>query len=216
MPDIGAGGSVGIIGHSQGGGAALWSAQLAPTYAPELDVRGVIAAAPAAELAQISDWLVGPESGQRAWINALLLGSAWHTVYELPLDAIFDATNQDRANTLQSACPFDIPAPDQQPLLTNPALLPGWRDEFTANTPGGAKSNAPILVIQGTADEQIPVDSTRTAVQRLCGAGDAVELRIVEGGSHGDALFAQEQLDLARDWMADRFAGKSASHGCAG
>ena len=39
-----------IWGHSQGGHAALWSAALAPEYAPELRVLGVAAAAPATDL----------------------------------------------------------------------------------------------------------------------------------------------------------------------
>jgi pimeloyl-ACP methyl ester carboxylesterase len=37
-----------IYGHSQGGHAALMAAEIAPTYAPELDVVGTIAAAPRA------------------------------------------------------------------------------------------------------------------------------------------------------------------------
>src|SRR5207248_3120094 len=38
-----------IWGHSQGGGAAAFAAELAPTYAPDLAVVGSIVGAPAAE-----------------------------------------------------------------------------------------------------------------------------------------------------------------------
>ncbi|MDR2538646.1 MAG: lipase family protein, partial [Bifidobacteriaceae bacterium] len=42
-----------IMGHSQGGGAALWTGILAPKYAPELNIAGVIAAAPASNIPQV-------------------------------------------------------------------------------------------------------------------------------------------------------------------
>ena len=49
-----AGTRVAIFGHSQGGQAALWTADAAP-YAPELSLVGVAAAAPAAELVPLID-----------------------------------------------------------------------------------------------------------------------------------------------------------------
>ena len=44
----GAGTRVAVYGHSQGGHAALWTGDVAPTYAPEFQIVGVAAAAPAA------------------------------------------------------------------------------------------------------------------------------------------------------------------------
>ncbi len=38
-----------IWGHSQGGHAALWSGQIAPQYAPELQIKGVAAISPASD-----------------------------------------------------------------------------------------------------------------------------------------------------------------------
>ena len=42
-----------IYGHSQGGHAALFAAEMAPTYAPDLHVVGVVAAAPATGLSTL-------------------------------------------------------------------------------------------------------------------------------------------------------------------
>src|SRR5205823_5163003 len=39
-----------VAGHSQGGQAALFAGEIAPVYAPDLDVRGVAALAPATEV----------------------------------------------------------------------------------------------------------------------------------------------------------------------
>src|SRR3954447_9757233 len=49
--------SVAIMGHSQGGHAALWAAALAPTYTPELKVRGTVAYAPASHVKDQSNLL---------------------------------------------------------------------------------------------------------------------------------------------------------------
>ncbi|MFD4461232.1 alpha/beta fold hydrolase [Nocardia sp. NPDC058480] len=42
-------GPVGLFGYSQGGGAAAAAAELQPTYAPELDLRGAYLGAPAVD-----------------------------------------------------------------------------------------------------------------------------------------------------------------------
>lgn len=42
-------------GHSQGGHAVLWTGMLAPDYAPELDLVGVAAFAPATDLCALAD-----------------------------------------------------------------------------------------------------------------------------------------------------------------
>ncbi|MGH2417137.1 MAG: alpha/beta fold hydrolase [Candidatus Limnocylindria bacterium] len=43
--------TVALAGHSQGGHAALFAAELAPTYAEDLPVVGTVAVAPAGDLA---------------------------------------------------------------------------------------------------------------------------------------------------------------------
>ena len=46
-----------VWGHSQGGHAALWTGVLAPTYAPEVDIVGVAAIAPASDVVGLADHL---------------------------------------------------------------------------------------------------------------------------------------------------------------
>ncbi|MBB5597932.1 lipase family protein [Neomicrococcus lactis] len=46
-------------GHSQGGGSALWTGKIAPTYAPDVPLSGVAAMAPASDLKA----LIGSLSG---------------------------------------------------------------------------------------------------------------------------------------------------------
>jgi hypothetical protein len=65
-----------VAGQSQGGGAALWAAQLAHTYAAELDARGAVALAPAAELPTILAAVAGPPLDAQARSVANSIGSS--------------------------------------------------------------------------------------------------------------------------------------------
>jgi dienelactone hydrolase len=66
-----------ISGHSQGGHAALFAASLAPTWTPELRVRGTVAFAPASHLAAQSQATLGidlPGRGLGAIAGLVLRG----------------------------------------------------------------------------------------------------------------------------------------------
>src|SRR5262249_57204963 len=52
-----------VFGHSQGGQSALFAGELAASYAPELNVLGVAAAAPAADVEQILPLAAGISGG---------------------------------------------------------------------------------------------------------------------------------------------------------
>ena len=49
-----------VWGHSQGGGAAAFTAELQPTYAPEIPLVGAIAGAPPADVATSSLGAISP------------------------------------------------------------------------------------------------------------------------------------------------------------
>jgi Secretory lipase len=50
LPHVDASDRTFIYGHSQSGQAALFAGEIASTYAPELQILGIIAGAPAAEI----------------------------------------------------------------------------------------------------------------------------------------------------------------------
>ena len=55
LPDAGASNRFAVWGHSQGGHAALYAGELAASYAPDLKLVGVAAAAPATYLVELFD-----------------------------------------------------------------------------------------------------------------------------------------------------------------
>ena len=71
LPNVGSIGAVVVAGHSQGGPAALFAAEIAPEYAPDLDLVGVVALAPGAELAALADSLA-----ESPYKGLVLIGAA--------------------------------------------------------------------------------------------------------------------------------------------
>lgn len=73
MPEAAAGSDYTVWGHSQGGQAALFTGMIASSYAPELRLRGVAAAAPATDLATLLRDDIGTVGGKN--IAAMTLWS---------------------------------------------------------------------------------------------------------------------------------------------
>jgi pimeloyl-ACP methyl ester carboxylesterase len=204
LPDCGTGSDVAVVGLSQGGHAALWTAELASGYAPELGLRAVVAAAPGGDLAALARWLAGPDGTPVGWLNAILVLSAWHEVYGLPLENALTPKARKLAAALQTSCPdYSVAVPDQ-PLTADLSVASGWRDQLEANTPGSSRARTPILILQGTEDEQVPLHTTLSAVERLRAAGNDVELRILDGADHEASLFGPGRLDDIHAWISDR------------
>src|ERR1700690_3925519 len=108
MPGAGGGKKFVVWGHSQGGHAALFTGLIAKTYAPELDLLGVAAAAPATDLATLMNDDINSVGGKN--ITAMTLWS-WHRVYNASLDKILDPVAMPTVDRLAGECiegPFDL------------------------------------------------------------------------------------------------------------
>jgi fermentation-respiration switch protein FrsA (DUF1100 family) len=58
----------------------------------------------------------------------------------------------------------------------------------TANRIGQVRLTAPVLVVQGSADEQVPAGATTVLAQTLITNGTAVSLLDVPGGTHNSIV----------------------------
>ena len=212
--DSGAGSRVALLGHSQGGHAVLWAAELAPTYAPELEIAGAVAAAPAGDLVAIATAIRRQGAPDIDRLIGLQIVSVWHELYGLPMDSVLSPPDQMRAARLPETCPDFALTPPEQPLMIDLTTIPEWRERLEANTPGATKAAAPILILHGTADDVIPIETTRSEVQRLCRAGDTVEFRTLEGADHGDPIYGEGRLTELVQWSTDRLDGDPATSTC--
>jgi Secretory lipase len=210
--DAGAGGRVVLHGHSEGGHAVLWAAELAPTYAPELQVLGVATSAPGAELA--AGLRVEAAAGPAALTSgAMLLVVAWSDVYRVPLDVLTPA-GRKAVGRVRSTCLQELMA-DPEVVAVRPRDLlttPPWPALLARNTPGKAATPAPILLAQGANDDRVTPAVTRALVERLCRLGDTVELRTYQGVGHFDVLQVASTDMVA--WTGERLAGRPARSTC--
>lgn len=195
-----------VAGHSQGGHAALWAAELAPTYMPENVLMGALAVAPVVDLPA----LVDPGAGGTAF---LLLAAAGFTAAAPDVDpaTVLSPVGLAALDVVERACLSELVRLYGGPSVGDP-LLPGagapgtpFGDHLAANRPGQVAPGPPLLVVHGEDDAVVPAASSAALVDRLCGLGAFVELRTYVGAGHGTVLRAA--ATDARRWVEARFAG---------
>ena len=209
-----------VWGHSQGGHAALFTGIYAKSYAPDLKLLGVAAAAPATDLASLMRDDFGTAAGKS--LTAMTMWS-WSQIYAAPIDKLIRPAAMPAVEQLSNTCIeliFDIIARrrEEKPLeagfLTVDAItnVQPWRSLLVQNTPGTLPRDIPVFLAQGTADNVVPPQITAAYMQRLCAAGSAVRFVSLPGVSHG--FIARDSAVAAVDWMADRFAGRPGPSDC--
>jgi acetyl esterase/lipase len=220
MPGAGGGRAFSVWGHSQGGQAALFAGLLAKDYAPELQLVGVAAAAPATELRSLFNQDLGTPGGNN--ITAMTLWS-WSRVYDAPISQVVTPEAVPAIDELAGMCIerfFDVfrrRGPSRklaQSFLKEKdfANLPPWRALLTENTPAALSPSIPIFLAQGTNDDVVPPSVTRNYLAKLCAAGSPVTMVWLPEVGHLYA--ARDSADAAIAWIADRFAGASAPGNC--
>ena len=221
-----AGPKVLVFGHSQGGHAALFAGELAASYAPELRVLGVAAAAPVPDLVRgLSD--VGSISDVNGVITMIIEG--FHAAYPqfdpatvLRPYALAHASSVDQNPPhalrvgLDNAC-WDYvakaEASDKPVLAHNPVDIPAMRKLLRKGSSAGNRpAGAPLLVLRAGADETIPRAWLDAFVKKACAAGDTVDYRSYAGADHNGALDASANDVVA--WFADLVSGAAATSTC--
>ena len=188
--------------------------KLAPTYAPEIPIAGVVAASPVGDMRALARSIRDERAPNIRWLLGLQMVSVWSEVYGLPMDGILGKDDQRLAAALPDHCPdFDF-APSAQPFVVDLATAPGWQQQLESNTPGASRSDAPVLALHGTADGFLPRDTATPLVQRLCDTGDQLEFQSIPGADHGDPIYGEGQLDRIGKWTADRIAGIPGASTC--
>jgi pimeloyl-ACP methyl ester carboxylesterase len=221
LPGAGGGRKFVVWGHSQGGQAALFTGLIAKTYAPELDLLGVAAAAPATDLAALMNDDIDSVGGKN--ITAMTLWS-WQRVFDAKMDKVVDPRAMPAIDQLAQECiegPFDLrrrqltEQPLEQYFLTNkhPSDVEPWHTLLAENSPGALPSQIPVFLAQGIDDVIVHPKVTQDYAAKLCKAGSKMRMLSMPNIGHGRAAQASTQDML--EWTSDRFAGKPAPNDCA-
>jgi fermentation-respiration switch protein FrsA (DUF1100 family) len=217
-----------VLGHSQGGQAALFAGELAASYAPELHVLGVAAEAPPADVEHTLSIL---GSVRAANASVVMIIEGFHAAYpQFDPAAVLTPDALTHASIVDQKCEKGVgetfsSLPDLV-LAHNPRDIPAMLTILRTNSAGNVLAGAPLLVVQGSADAFVPQASTDLFVKKVCGARDAVpaealpyfatddrlDYRVYPGASHAGVLDAAAN-DVAA-WFADRVSGAPVTSTC--
>jgi acetyl esterase/lipase len=209
-----------VWGHSQGGQAALFTGMIAKTYAPELQLLGVAAAAPATDLAALMTVDLDTAGGRN--LTAMTIWS-WSKVFGVPMQNVVEPAAMPSVDALVNQCiegAFDLyvrekmSAPLARIFLSVKKLgtIEPWKSLLTQNTAGELPSDIPVFLSQGSSDGLVLPFVTQAYKQQLCKAGSKVKMLVMPGVSHG--FIGYDSANEAADWMAERFKGNAPSNDC--
>jgi acetyl esterase/lipase len=209
-----------VWGHSQGGQAALFAGMIAKAYAPELQLVGVAAAAPATDLAALMTADLDTAGGRN--LTAMTIWS-WAKVFGAPMRNVVESAAMPVVDALVNQCiegAFDlyirekISAPLAQIFLSvkNLATIEPWKSLLAQNTAGDLPSDIPVFLSQGSSDGLVLPGVTQAYKQRLCKAGSTVKMLVMPGVNHG--FIGYDSANEAADWMAERFKGGAPPSDC--
>lgn len=220
LPRSGASNRFVVWGHSQGGHAALYAGELARSYAPDLKLLGVAAAAPATYLAELFDADKSTASGKELTAMAIY---SWSRLYGYPASSLVASSAQRpyqamARDCLESIADIQALEKDERPLMNekflkaNPAKTQPWKGVMDRNTPGKRAAGAPVFLAQGTADMIVRPAITKQFGKALCRQGTRVMFVSLPGTTHTFA--ARDSVRTALKWMDDRFRGVPAPTVC--
>lgn len=203
----GAGTDTVIWGHSQGGQASLFAAQLAPTYAPELTVEAVAVAAPAADLKALMGDHLDDVSGVTIGSYAFTAFSEVYADRGATLDSILTPEAQAILPQMNELCLLEsipelhaIADPVIGKFVTaNPTAVEPWATLLTENSAGGTAFDAPLFVAQGLDDALVVPSATEGFVAHEAAQGMDVTFHKVGGATHGTIAYLT--LPALMDWL---------------
>jgi len=209
-----------VWGHSQGWQAALFTGMIAKTYAPELQLLGVAAAAPATDLAALMTADLDTAGGRN--LTAMTIWS-WSKVFGVPMQNVVEPAAMRFVDALVNQCiegAFDLYVREKMsaPLariflsVKNLGTIEPWKSLLTQNTAGELPSDIPVFLSQGSSDGLVLPFVTQAYKQQLCKAGSKVKMLVMPGVSHG--FIGYDSANDAADWMAGRFKGSAPPNDC--
>uniref|UniRef100_UPI002FCD46A1 lipase family protein n=1 Tax=Nocardia bovistercoris TaxID=2785916 RepID=UPI002FCD46A1 len=217
-----------LWGYSQGGGATAAAVEMAPDYAPELNLKGTWAGGPTADLGAITPRIDGSLiSGAIGFaINAL---AARYPAINDSIRKISSPSGIGLLNELSTSCIADVIM--KHPFMrTNSMTIDGRSlSEHIAELPeavaaldemkiGNLTPASPVLITSGRNDDAVPYGQARQLASDWCAKGATVTFRtnelppILPGsvlpGHFGPELIDGFGPDNAVTYLLDRLGDK--------
>lgn len=187
------------------------------TYAPELELVGAAAIAPAADLVGILNASMDKRAGAILVSMALAAWDANDPGASLEQLVAPDALAE--VNKLAELCLTTPSAllllgelrPPADYLPPNLTEIDAFQKFIAANTPDDP-IDVPLIIAHGTADSIIPFEGSVKEAARRCAAGEDVELNRYPGDDH--LPVGEHSAVGVIGWIEDRFAGRPTGPNC--
>ncbi len=218
MPELTLDARTVVWGHSQGGHSALWTGIAAPRYAPEIEIAGVAAIAPATNLRNIIAMNQGIDKRLGPYV-----ARAYSRFYpDITFEQAIRPEALAAAREISGLCGF-LPAeePVRAAVLTTtfegPALATRTDVALSARLAQNDPDHpipAPLVIAQGAEDDVVPPAVTAGYVEERCAAGQRLEYWTFAGLDHGMVKPGSPLEEPLMAWTAARFANRPPPAGC--
>lgn len=205
---------VGILGYSQGGGAAVWAAEMQPSYAEELKLKGVAAGGVPANLSIVGRFLDGgPSAGL-----LLAASSGLSAAYPGTQSKILNGKGKALRKTIRQECVGDLIANHvgakiaDYSKVKHPLANPRVKKRLKQNQAGQHAPQVPILVYHAGEDDIVPIGQAHTLFNTYCAKGATAKWTVLPGLNHAAGIFAGGPGAIS--YLDDRFNGMAAPNDC--
>lgn len=201
-----------VMGHSQGGAAALTVAAYGQKDAPELNLRGAIALAPGGYQYQgIAEYVIAnpkPDPSVAAFFPIVLLGAQAADPKIVPEDLV----SKEMGSVLtyaRSRCLSELQSDLKQApntIFKPEANLEPLISYLKKQSIDRMVPTVPLMLVQGTADHLVDSRGTYAYYQEVCKAGKPILYHPIKDGDHRDSL--RESSTLFGDFVKAIDQGK--------
>jgi pimeloyl-ACP methyl ester carboxylesterase len=205
-----------VWGHSQGGQAAAFTAELQPTYPPDVHLLGAIAGAPASDLTGAGPRTVASPA-YRGFLPMVVVGfragypelaADDHLLTEAGRQALARVDGQCLRETLTT-----FRDEDPTPLLAGlPIDQPRWQQALAANRAGDRPTTVPVFIYHGGADDLVPPQLSAALLARYCELGVTASRTVYPDTDHVSVI-AAAYADIDA-YLRARLAGEPAPSSC--
>jgi hypothetical protein len=216
---------VGMIGYSGGSIATEWASELAPAYAPELNIVGAAEGGIPVDYAHNLTYINGDTDGWAGVIPAVLVGAS--RAFGINLTPYLSTYGQQVTQQVANECINDF-AGSYNGLTVQNLLKPQYQN-FLADptfasvinhTTMGTSSTHPaeplLMAVgnsDGTGDGVMVAADVEALAHKYCTEGVPVTFTTYQGLDHEETIAPFESSALT--FLEARFAGTPAASGCA-
>lgn len=209
---------VGLMGYSQGGGAAASAAELAGEYAPELDIKGSAMGAPTADLSAVAEKIEG--GLYNAFALFAVLGVA--TSESIDPEPFLNEDGQELAAGLEDACVFDLfdyankdnsKFTETGQTLNELLVEEPFASAIEEQRIGKRTPNAPVQINHAIGDDVIPYESGKQLGRDWCDKDTRVTFNAGVTPTHIGGFIPHVERSVS--FLDDRFNDRDQTDSCA-